>query len=184
MKRKDFLKGTCGLTALFGSWMAGGTAAFGQEQSAATDSKKAEAYKKNVHGYLKSLMDSMDKNLSEAERTAVQEANGRACAVRGGSFDWAKSFGGDVDKFLAEMRKHIGETNAVRDGRTVRLTYEKCFCPLVADLKEPISPTYCLCTQGWTKAVYEALTGKPVRVALKSSIKRGDPQCLIEVELA
>jgi len=52
MKRKDFLKGTCGLTALFGSWMAGGTAAFGQEQSAATDSKKAEAYKKNVHGYL------------------------------------------------------------------------------------------------------------------------------------
>jgi predicted hydrocarbon binding protein len=184
MKRKDFLRGTCGLTALFGSWMAGGTVAFGQEQGAGVDEKKVAAFRKFVHGYIKSLMDNLDKNLPEAERTAVQEANGRACAARGGSVDWVKSFGGDIDKFLAEMRKLIGDANAVRDGRTVRLTYEKCFCPLVAELKEPISPSYCLCTQGWTKAVYEALTGKPVRVALRRSIKRGDPKCLIEVEIA
>lgn len=92
--------------------------------------------------------------------------------------------GGDVDKCLAEMRKHLGETNALRDGKIVRLTYDKCLCPLVAGLQGPISPTYCLCTQGWTKAVYETLAGKPVEVALKGSIKRGDPKCLIEVRLA
>ena len=185
MKRKDFLRGTCGLAAVFGSFAAGGPGVRAQETVAAGAAEKREAaLKKQIHGYLKSLMDNLDGNLAEAERVAVQEANGRACAARGGSLDLAKSFKGDVDAFLAEMRKHVGEGNAVRRGRTIHLAYEKCFCPLVADLKEPISPSYCLCTRGWTKAVYEALTGKPVRVALRASIKRGDPKCLIEVEIA
>jgi hypothetical protein len=185
MKRKDFLRGTCGLAALFGTLAAGGPGARAQELDAGeAAAKREEALKKQIHGYLKSLMDSLDRNLSEAERVAVQEANGRACAARGGSLDWARSFNGDVDAFLAEMRKHIGAGNAVREGKIIRLAYEKCFCPLVADLKDPISPSYCLCTQGWTKAVYEGLTGKPVRVALHASIKRGDPKCLIDVEIA
>jgi len=185
MKRKDFLGGACGLTVLYGSWLAGGPAALAQDPAAASEAAKREtALKKQVHGYLRSLMENLDKNLSATERVAVQEANGRACAARGGSVDWAKSFGGDVDKFLADMRKHVGAGNAVREGRRIRLTYEKCFCPLVADLKDPISPSYCLCTQGWTRAVYEALIGQPVRVALLASIKRGDPKCLIEVEIA
>ncbi|MCJ7611782.1 MAG: hypothetical protein MUP19_05910 [Candidatus Aminicenantes bacterium] len=92
MKRKDFLMGTCGLTALLGSWKTGSSGDLGQEQGAAGDEKKAEAFRKNVHGYVKSLMDNMDKSLSEAERVSVQEANGRACAGRSGTIDWAKPF--------------------------------------------------------------------------------------------
>lgn len=43
---------------------------------------------------------------------------------------------------------------------------------------------YCRCTRGWTKAVYGALAGKDVKVDLKSSIKRCDPQCLVEIDFA
>jgi len=183
MKRKDFLRGACGLTAALGLGKAGSLPAFGQEQDAAAEGKKTEAFKKQVHGYVRSLMDNMDKNLPEAERLMVQEANGRACAGRG-AIDWIKSFGGDVDKFIAGMRKILGEKSAARDGSKVRLTFNECLCPLVAELKEPISPTYCLCTQGWTKAVFQELTGRTVRVTLNGTIKRGDPLCLIEVDLA
>jgi len=182
MKRQDFLKRSCGCAAA--ALIAGGKRAFAGGQDATAAAKQAEAFRKFVQGWVPDMLKTLDKNLSEEGRLKFMEENGRACATRGGSVAWAKGFGGDIDKFLAEMRKHLGETNAVRDGKTVRLTYDKCLCPLVAGLQGPLSPTYCLCTQGWTKAVYEALTGKPVQVVLLGSIKRGDPKCLIEVRLA
>jgi len=181
MKREDFLKSSCVWAAAL---MAGGKSAFASTQDTTAEAKKAEAFRKFVQGWIPDMMKTLDKNLSEADRLKFMEDNGRSCAARGGSVNWAKGFGGDVDKFLAEMKKHIGDNNAVRNGKMVRLTYEKCLCPLVAGLQGPLSSTYCLCTQGWTKAVYEALTGKPVQVALLGSIKRGDPKCLIEVRLA
>ena len=181
MKREDFLKRTCGWAAA--AFMAGGKSAFAGPQDAAAEAKKAEAFRKFVQGWVPDMLKSLDKDLSEEDRLKFMEDNGRACAARGGSVNWAKSFGGDVDKFLAEMRKHIGENNAVRGGKTVRLTYEKCLCPLVAGFQGPLSSTYCLCSQGWTKAVYEALTGKPVHVSLLGTIKRSAPKCLVEVRL-
>ncbi|MDH4198392.1 MAG: DUF6144 family protein [Candidatus Aminicenantes bacterium] len=183
MKRQDFLKRTCGWAAA-ATLMAGGKSAFAGAQDATAEAKQAEAFRKFVQGWIPDMLKTLDRTLSEEERLKFMEENGRACASRGGSVAWAKGFGGDVDKFLAEMRKHLGEPNAVRSGKSVRLTYEKCLCPLVSGLEGPLSSTYCLCTQGWTKAVYEALTGKPVEVALLGSIKRGDPKCLIEVRLA
>jgi len=183
MKRQDFLKRSCGWAAA-AALVAAGNSALAGGQEATAEAKKAEAFRKFAQGWVSDLMKTLDTNLSAEARLKFMEENGRACATRGGSVAWAKGFGGDIDKFLAEMGKHIGENNAVRDGRTVRLTYEKCLCPLVAELQGPLSPTYCLCTQGWTKAVYETLTGKPVQVALLGSIKRGDPKCLIEVRLA
>ena len=89
----------------------------------------------------------------------------------------------EVDKFIAAMRPHLGENNLRRDGSKVIMIYDKCLCPLVNDIEGTLPGEYCLCTRGWTKAVYGALAGKEVKVDLKSSIKRGDPQCLIEVDL-
>ena len=154
-----------------------------QEAESAGCEKKLAGKNKFLLGWLTAWLGNMKKDLPEAEKVQVIENNGRACAERGGSLAWAKSFNGNIDKFLAEMRKEIGEANAKRDGNKVSLTYEKCFCPLVADIKEKLPADYCLCTQGWTKAVYGAIAGKEVKVELKSSIQRGDPTCRIEVDL-
>jgi hypothetical protein len=64
------------------------------------------------------------------------------------------------------------------------MIYEKCLCTLVGDIEGTLPGEYCLCTVGWTKAVYGAVAGKEVRGDLKSSIKRGDSRCLIEVDLS
>jgi hypothetical protein len=182
MKRKSFLKGTLGI-ATVGALLGRGKA-MAQEADGAACEKKLAGKNKFMLGWLTAWLGNMKKDLPEAEKVQVIEDNGRACAERGGLLAWVKSFNGDVDKFLVAMHKEIGENNARRDGDKVSLTYEKCFCPLVTDLTEKLPADYCLCTQGWTKAVYGALAGKPVKVELKGSIKRGDPKCLIEVDLS
>jgi hypothetical protein len=182
MKRKIFLKGTLGLAAA--STLLGEGKVMAQEAAAAIGEKQMAAKNKFLLGWLTAWLGNIKKDLPEAEKVQLIEDNGRACAERGGSLAWAKSFNGDIDKFLTEMRKEIGANNASRDGNKISLIYEKCFCPLVADIKEPLPADYCLCTQGWTKAVYGAIAGKEVKVDLKSSIKRGNPTCRIEVDLS
>ena len=145
--------------------------------------KKLAGKNKFIVGWITAWLGNMKKQVPEAEAAKLIEENGRACAGRG-AVAWARSFNGDIDKFLAEMRKELGENCARRDGSRITLVYDRCLCPLVGDAPGTLPPEYCLCTVGWTKAVYGEITGKPVKVVLKGSIKRGDPQCLIEVETA
>ena len=182
MQRKSFVKGVLGVSAVAGLLGTGGRGE-AQENAAAGAEKKLAAKNTFLNGWLTAWLTGMKKDLPEAEKVLVIEDNGRACAERGGSLTWARSFQGNLDKLLTEMRTQIGEKNVVRDGNTVRLTYEQCFCPLVGDLPGKLPDDFCLCTRGWTKAVYGAITGKPVDVILKSTIKRGDPACIIEVKL-
>ena len=181
MKRKNFLKGTLGTAAA--TVLLGGQKAMAQDKDASACEKKLAGKNKFLLGWLTAWLGNMKKDLPEAKLVEVIENNGRACAERGGSLAWAKSFNGDMDKFLAAMRKEIGENGARSDGNKITLTYDKCFCPLVADMGETLPAEYCLCTRGWTKAIYGAVAGKDVKVELKSSVKRGDPRCLIEVDL-
>ena len=189
MKRKNFLKGAIGVAAA-GTMLGGSSKVMAREASAGEN--KMATKNKFLAGWLTAWLGNMKKNMPEAEMVRVIEDNGRACAERGGSLAWARSFNGDLDKFLAAMRKTIGANNARRDGSKVTLIYGKCFCPLVGDLQDPLvgdtskklPAEYCLCTRGWTQAVYGAIAGKEVKVDLKSSIKRGDPKCLIEVDIS
>ena len=181
MKRKGFLKGTLGMAAA--GMLLSGSKSMAQETGAPDCEKKLAGKNKFLLGWLTAWLGNMKKDLPEAEMVELIEDNGRACAERGGSLGWAKSFNGDIDMFLAAMRKEIGENSARRDGNKITLIYDKCFCPLVGDTTEKLPPEYCLCTRGWTKAVYSAVAGKDVKVDLKNSIKRGDLKCLIEVDL-
>lgn len=179
MKRKSFLKGA-GMAAA--GALLGGTA-MAQETKAPDCEKELAGKNKFIMGWITAWLGNMKKRMPKAEAAKLIEENGRACAGRG-ALAWARSFDGDLDRFLAAMRKEIGENNARRDGGRITLIYDKCFCPLVGDIPGPLPGEYCLCTVGWTKAVYGEITGKEVKVDLKGSIKRGDPQCRIEVEIA
>ncbi len=181
MERKNFLKRTLGMAAA--GTLLGGSKARAQETNNPACEKKLAGKNKFLLGWLTAWLGNMKKDLPEDEMVKLIEDNGCSCAERGGSLAWAKSFNGDIDKFLVAMRKEIGENGARREGSKITLVYDKCFCPLVGDMSEKLPPEYCLCTRGWTKAVYGAVAGKEVKVVLKSSIKRGDPQCLIEVDL-
>ncbi len=132
--------------------------------------------------WVRSFMEGLDVQLAEPQRIALMNARGRACA-RGGAVRLAEKHKGNLDAFIAELASHVGPDGVRREGNVVRVMYPTCYCPLVTDLKEPLSPTYCHCSVGWLKEMYETVTGKPVTVEVLETVKRGGKACRFNVEL-
>ena len=138
--------------------------------------------KKFSQRWVKNLIASIDENLNEKTKIKLMESCGRACA-REEAKQSAKACRSDVEKFLSTMKKWIGKENVKKDGKTVTLVYPKCFCQLVADGPSKLPNTYCYCSQGWLKEMFETVVGKPVSVKLIDSIKRGAKTCTFTIRL-
>jgi predicted hydrocarbon binding protein len=81
------------------------------------------------------------------------------------------------------MEGWVGADRVRREGRLVRVTFGPCACPMVADVTEPLSPTYCHCSVGWLKEMFETVSGKPVTVETHETVKRGGKACRFTVRL-
>jgi predicted hydrocarbon binding protein len=46
-----------------------------------------------------------------------------------------------------------------------------------------LSATYCNCSRGWAKALFEGALGRPVEVVMEESIVEGDDQCKFRIIL-
>lgn len=132
--------------------------------------------------WVKNLIDSMDAHLNEEAKIRVMEACGRACA-RGGAIRAAKACQGDLDKMLSTLKRWVGKENVRKDEDVVYVVYTKCFCHLVADGPPRLADTYCYCSHGWLKEMFETVVGKPVNVDLTESIKRGGQSCRFAIQL-
>ncbi len=62
-----------------------------------------------------------------------------------------------------------------------RLAY--CHCGLVKNSREKISPTFCCCSGGWVKQLWEGVLEQPVEVWLHESILKGNDQCTHAVRI-
>src|SRR5512134_1825950 len=151
MERKDFLKASLCLGAFCGALPAAAEEKPAPAAAPANPCKGAMAYARH---WVKDLIDQADAQLTEPQRKALLEARGRSCARSGGA-KRAVPFKGRLDEWIADLQKHMGPDAARRAGDVVSVTYPKCFCPLVADLDEPLSSSYCFCSAGWLKEVYE-----------------------------
>ena len=140
------------------------------------------AQKKLTERWVENLMESLGSHLDEETQMAVMESCGRACA-RAGAISSAEKCEGDVDKLLSVLEKWIGKGNTRRDGDVVHVAYPKCFCHLVAGGPARLPDTYCLCSQGWLKEMFETVAGNPVDVDLLESVKRGAERCSFTVRL-
>jgi hypothetical protein len=70
--------------------------------------------------------------------------------------------------------------NAITDEEK-RLAY--CHCALVKKSKEDVSSTFCCCSGGWVKQLWEGVFEEPVEVRLAESILKGDDQCTHAVRI-
>jgi len=87
----------------------------------------------------------------------------------------------DIDEFLVNLSKDWKHLKL--DGNKIHVEYEKCYCPLVRDCHEKLSATFCNCSHGWLKELFESALEKPVKVKLEKSIKNGDKICKFRVML-
>lgn len=134
--------------------------------------------------WITSLIDGLNKNVDEETIVKILEQCGRQCQsqsfIRKAKALYARSTNTEdfMDK-LGRVYKHLQ-----REGNNTYLVYPKCYCSQVNKIpKERLSGTYCNCSRGWAKALFEGATGKPVEVVMEKSIISGDDQCRFRIML-
>jgi predicted hydrocarbon binding protein len=138
---------------------------------------------KHSHKWIKSLLTALETELDEKTRAKILENCGRNCITQ--SFILrAKACKKDA-KNQKEFLDKLGKVwKSLRlEGDNVYVVYEKCYCQIVKEYPEKLSPTWCNCSQGWIKELFESSLGKPVEVKLEKSIKQGDNICKFRVQL-
>ena len=178
MDRKYFLKASLCLSAASGTRSLAGA----DEKPAGPESNPCAGAMGYARHWVKDLIDQADAQLTEPQRRALLEARGRSCA-KSGAARRAAPFKGKLDEFVADVQAHMGKDAVSREGNVVTVTYPRCLCPLVSDLQEPLSASYCFCSAGWLKEVYEAVSARPVTVEILETVKRGGQRCRFEVKL-
>jgi predicted hydrocarbon binding protein len=137
-------------------------------------------------GGIQKMMLLMDQSVDEETRREVMEACGRRCmgmSVLKKARQIQKE-ASDLDDLLQRLNEaHIGGGHMYREGSTVHAMYTRCYCGTVSQTREPISVTYCSCSCGWFRQLFESLMGHPVEVRLLDSIIQGGESCQFLIEL-
>lgn len=60
--------------------------------------------------------------------------------------------------------------------------YPECYCACVKRVPKTVTRSWCYCTLGNARGIFEEVFKKEVNVALLESIKTGGKRCVIEVE--
>jgi len=130
------------------------------------------------------LIAGLDKNAEKERIIKVLEQCGRQCQSESfinkarNIYQKSKNTDEFLDK-LGKVYKHLH-----REGDNVYIIYPKCFCSFVNKISPgKLSATYCNCSRGWAKALFEGAMGKPVDVILEESIVNGDEKCKFRISL-
>ncbi len=138
---------------------------------------------------IKRLIAQLDEKLERPVREAIMESCGRLC--HDGAHPAAqKATPESATKFLDGMRQYVGK-EAIREEADETVVYFKytrnprglkvadgyCLCPIFENAPKGLSPTYCHCSVGYVRAIFEQGLGKPVKVELTASVLRGAKSC-------
>jgi predicted hydrocarbon binding protein len=135
----------------------------------------------NTHKWVQCLIDNLDSAVDEDTRVKVLENCGRKCTPRTliKKAEAAQKYSKDKNEFLdrlSKVWKHLQ-----REGDDVYVVYEKCYCPLVRGITSSLSSTWCNCSRGWIKELFESALHEPVDAELQKSIIKGDDVCRFRI---
>lgn len=130
------------------------------------------------------LLNSIIKGLDEVDleiRKKIMELCGGACARSDGDLEIAKKIAEkavDEEEILKSANKEIPWCGTwTRKDNTIQSTCVECGCPLVRNEVVDLTGTFCYCSRGWVKKIFETLLKRPVNVELEKSIGLGDKVC-------
>jgi hypothetical protein len=175
MDRKEFLaasmKGSLGCCAL---------ALFEGPASAQTPTQsEADREKEFVKNWMADLFDALETQLDEETRVKLMAACGRGCYRR---FEFKQEIArlgtGSVDKLLEAYKRNF---EVWREDALVHVRYgpvnKQCYCP--AARYHPAKPhdMHCECTRATHQTIFETALGRPIRVEIVESLRRGAKTC-------
>ena len=129
---------------------------------------------------IQSMMNILDREVDEKTRWEIMEACGRSC-IGHSTLDRAlhlQKNSKSLDDLLKQLNMaHIGGVHFQKEGEIIHASYDRCYCGSVSQTREPFSSTYCHCSCGWYRQLFETILSGPVKVELFSSIIQGDDRC-------
>jgi predicted ArsR family transcriptional regulator len=139
---------------------------------------------KRMERWICSLVDALDEHADKETRSKVLERCGRQCQsqrfVKKARSIYEQSQ--DTDEFLDSLGKIYEHLH--REGDHVYIIYPTCFCSFVNKIPpQKLSATYCNCSRGWAKALFEGALGRPAQVTMEKSIINGDDECKFRIIL-
>jgi hypothetical protein len=180
MNRKDFafklgLLGVCPLVIqqLSGSELPPAIQDQDEKYKALMDQKQF------VENWLSDLLDSMEKQTDRATREKIVGGCGVACYERHQfKKDIAVAGKGDLDKLIAAYKKNF---EIWKEDNKVHIRYgevsKQCYCPAANYRPSKPDDIHCECTRNTHKTVFEAALGRPFRVEVAESLRRGGKTC-------
>jgi predicted hydrocarbon binding protein len=130
------------------------------------------------------LIAGLNEHVDEKTRATILEQCGRRCQSQSfikkarGIYQKSKS----IDEFLEKLEQAYKHLH--REGDKVYIVYPRCYCSQVNEIpKGKLSATYCNCSRGWAKALFEGALGRTVEVIMEKSIINGDNQCKFRILL-
>jgi predicted hydrocarbon binding protein len=130
-----------------------------------------------------SLLDALDREVDEETRVRILESCGRRCI--GKSFlrkaEAIAKKSKSTEEFLDGLSKVWKHLHVSKEG--VFVVYERCYCPLVKGHEERVSPSFCNCSVGWIRELFETGLKKPVKVEKMGTIKQGNKQCEFKITI-
>ena len=136
---------------------------------------------------VKEIMDQFDQVVADKDRRhSVMETMGNICFN-----NFFAKIAEDVKKKSEGTAEVIQNINKMSGGEYFKLkenkvyaTFNQCLCQVgVKETEEPISKTYCSCSLGWMRSLFNILLDKPFKVEMIESIVSGGKSCQFVIDL-
>jgi hypothetical protein len=154
--------------------------------TAADEPSRMQFEKEFVQNWLSDLLETMDAELDEKTRVKLMEGCGRGCFHRFQfKQDIAQQGKGDLQKLAAAYKKNF---EIWQEGDLVHIRYGEvsshCYCP--AAYYRPAKPhdLHCECTRTTHQTIFETALGRPLKVDILESLRRGGKTCHFVVHVA
>jgi predicted hydrocarbon binding protein len=139
------------------------------------------------HGNVQELVDMLKEAEAEGrvdeEIISMLECRGRECISKTylkKAKDAAKDSKNN-DEFLDNLAQSYRMLK--REGDAVYVVYPKCYCHRLKGFEGVVPHSYCYCSAGWVKEMFEQALNRPVEVKVEASVLRGDEACRLRVLL-
>lgn len=143
--------------------------------------KDERAKEENNSEWVKSTMRRLESKFDEATVKQI-----RMSCQCGYGMEERLAFLYELKANAANMMEFAGSDKAKAaglfcEGGELFLQFLFCPCPMLADVDKLESKTWCQCTAGYSKVLFEKAFGCTVDVELLKSIKSGDDICLMKI---
>lgn len=130
--------------------------------------------------WIGALMEDLESELDPKTVLYILEATGRGCIGRS-LLDRAVEIyeqADDPEEFLDRLNEErIGGGHLRLEGSLIRGHYDRCYCAWVNAEPGLVSSTFCYCSVGWLKELFETVLEEPVEVRFLQTVLGGGDRC-------